>query len=452
MRNKPRIHITMNAVRSLRISPPNEKHFIWDDEVRGFGVYRNSGGNVIFVYQYRMPHQPARRMKIGEFGELTPTQARDIARDLAYERRQSVDPAENRLKAAREAEAARSLTLGVYVENYIQRRNTEERPLSAQHERILRYDVAGLMPDVRIDRMTTTEIDGFLKKLQERSKSARLFGLLYLKVILNDAKSRSFILRSPADAYELPKRVERERVLRPDEVQRIVEAARDMNDNHGKVVEVLLRTFRRKEEVAAMTWEEINQDGWIWTIPASRMKNKQTYVMELPSQVISMFQLQQPDRRKRTGWMFTFYGDKPIKLSTQSKNTLDAHIHRRMELAVAKGAPPRPMEHWTFHDLRTTAATLCGYEPLSIREEIIELCLGHATPKNRKSKYQRGEMLALTQSAFQSWNDYLDELMQRPDAWPGGRYLERIPIGEIKPRRLKLHQDWPKKPRHRRTD
>lgn len=87
-KNKPRLHITVNSVRALRPSPPNKKLFDWDDEIRGFGAYRTSGGAVVFVYQYRMPHQPARRAKIGEFGDLTPAQARDIARTWAVERRQ----------------------------------------------------------------------------------------------------------------------------------------------------------------------------------------------------------------------------------------------------------------------------------------------------------------------------------------------------------------------------
>lgn len=34
-----------------------------------------------------------------------------------------------------------------------------------------------------------------------------------------------------------------------------------------------------------MSWEEIDQDSWVWTIPAERMKSKREYVMDLPMQV-----------------------------------------------------------------------------------------------------------------------------------------------------------------------
>lgn len=446
-KNKPRLHITVNSVRALRPSPANKKLFDWDDEIRGFGAYRTSGGVVVFVYQYRMPHQPARRAKIGEFGDLTPAQARDIARTWAVERRQDRDPVEERKRIAREVEAAKNLRLGIYVENYIQRRKTEEKPLTKQHERIVRDDIGGLMPEIRLDRMTTKDIDDFLERLQQRSRSARLFGLLYLKVILNDAKARGHISISPADSFKLPPRVERDRVLKTEEIQRFLEAAYDMRDQHGAVLEVLLRTMRRREEVAAMSWEEIDQETWIWTIPAERMKGKREYIMDLPMQVRRILEQQQPDPAKRTGWVFSHDGRQSITIGTQSKDSIDAHIHRRMECAVTAARPARRMDHWTIHDTRTTAGTHCGDDPLSIREEIIELCLAHATPKNRKSKYQRGERRALTKPAFIAWNDHLDELMARSDAWPGGRDLPPLPFGEIKGRQLALRRDWPKKPR-----
>jgi len=142
---------------------------------------------------------------------------------------------EKRRAEAKEADASKSLVMSTYVADYIERRRTERKPLILQHERILSRDVAGLMPDVRIDRITTADIDAFLKELALRSISARTWGLIYLKVILNDAKRRGTIVASPADAYTVPDKVVRERVLRTSEVQRILEACRDNGTTHGIV-------------------------------------------------------------------------------------------------------------------------------------------------------------------------------------------------------------------------
>lgn len=447
MKNKPRIHITVNTVRALPTSPPNKKLFDWDDEVRGFGCYRTSGGDVVFVYQYRLPHQPSRRATIGEFGDLTPTQARDIARGWAVERRNGKDPMEERRLKAEERRAARDLRFATYVDAYIRRREIEGWPLNRQHARILVNDVAGLMPDVRIDRLTTPEIDRWQEDLQKRSKSARIYGLVYLKVVLNDAKSRGLIANSPADSYKVPARIERERVLSIDELIRLLEALHDMADMHADMLECLLRTMRRKEEVAAMSWKEIDQRTWTWTIPAERTKTKTRYVMELPPQVVAIVARQQPDVMKRTGWVFTHSGEVSICTSTQAKDSLDAYIHRRIELATAAGQPPLHMEQWNFHDFRTTAGTHCGDDPLDIREDIIELCLAHAAPKAKRSKYQRSSKKLAVRKAFMAWNDFLDGLLEGPEAWPGGRDLPRLGRFEMKPHRLALRKDWTRKVR-----
>lgn len=387
----------------------------------------------------------ARRARIGVRGEMTPAQAREIARQWAVIRRKDVDPVEERRKVARE-KAARDLVISTYVTEYPARREREGRLVAKLHGQIMVRDVAGLMPDMRLDRMTGEDVEKLLEQLQTRSKSAKRYGLIYPKVLLNDAKTRGKIEKSPADRFKAPDLQERDRVLTTFEIPRVLEACRDMRDQHGDVLECLLRTMRRKEEVAGMPWEEIDPETWVWTIPAERTKTKVRYVMQLPSQVIAILERQQPDPMKRTGWVFSHDGTRSISTSSQAKDTLDAHIHRRMELAFADGQKPRRFEQWNFHDFRTTAATHMGEEPLNVRDDIIELCLAHSRSKNDNSKYQRAEKRSMVKAAFENWNSFLDELMERPDAWPGGRDIPSVAKRDLKrlrrarDRRARWHQ------------
>jgi integrase len=267
-------------------------------------------------------------------------------------------------------------------------------------------------------------------------------GLIYLKVLINDAKRRGTITSSAVDSFAVPDRTERERFLATNEIQRLLEACRDMAQVHGDIVECLLRTARRKEEVSGMRWEEIDQESWRWSIPASRTKTKEAFSMFLPPQVVNIMERQQPDLRRRTGFVFTFDGTRSTVVSTQAKNTLDAHIHRRMELASKAGQPPRRMDHWVIHDLRTTFGTHAPEEPLCIPSDIVEVCLAHAVGT---SKYQKSERLRIMRTAFLTWNDFLDELMKGSDAWPGGRDLPPLGKFDIIPRWTDLRRDWPKR-------
>jgi integrase len=434
--------LTKDTIKSIPPSAPGRKEFVWDDRLLGFGAYRQQNGILVFVYQYRLPMRPARRITIGRLGNVTPAQAREIAQEYAFQKSRGIDPLDKRRAEAKEADASKSLVIKTYVADYIERRKIERKPLTLQHERILSRDVAGLMPDKRIDRLTSGDIDTFLKELALRSISARTWGLIYLKVILNDARKRGTIAKSPADAFDVPAQVVRERVLRQAEIQRLLEAFRDNGSTHGLVYECIMRTLKRKEEVAAMRWEEIDQATWLWTIPASRMKTKEIHVMDLPRQVVAILERLHPDPRKRRGFVFSFDGSKSIQMSTQDKANIDAHVQRRIDLADADGIAMAEFEHWVPHDFRTTGVTIMADEPFNLPGDDLEFAIAHKVPR---SKYNRAQRRAAVRRAIDAWNTHLDALMERPDAWPGGKDLAPLGKFEMKPMWQKLRSSWPQR-------
>ncbi|MEP7348411.1 MAG: Arm DNA-binding domain-containing protein [Sphingorhabdus sp.] len=54
--------------------------FLWDSEVRGFGVRLKASGTRTFIIQYRNVEGRTRRCVIGQYGVLTVEQARDHAK------------------------------------------------------------------------------------------------------------------------------------------------------------------------------------------------------------------------------------------------------------------------------------------------------------------------------------------------------------------------------------
>jgi integrase len=81
--------------------PRTKEYFVWDTELRSFGVRVQPTGRKTFVYQYRFNRRP-RRLMVGPADVLPLTLARDLAREAAVKVSRGIDPAEER-KAARNA-------------------------------------------------------------------------------------------------------------------------------------------------------------------------------------------------------------------------------------------------------------------------------------------------------------------------------------------------------------
>ncbi len=76
--------------------PTKGQSFIWDGELRGFGLRIAATGTKTFVLQYRNEEGRSRRLALGRFGVFTVDQGRDLARVKLGEVAQGIDPADTR--------------------------------------------------------------------------------------------------------------------------------------------------------------------------------------------------------------------------------------------------------------------------------------------------------------------------------------------------------------------
>ncbi|QKR98361.1 site-specific integrase [Sphingomonas sp. CL5.1] len=70
--------------------------FIWDGELRGFGLKAEGAGTKSFVLQYRNAERQKRRTVLGRYGVMTLEQARDQARIMLGEIAKGEDPADKK--------------------------------------------------------------------------------------------------------------------------------------------------------------------------------------------------------------------------------------------------------------------------------------------------------------------------------------------------------------------
>jgi hypothetical protein len=86
--------LTKRTVDAAKATGPD--HFIWDDEIRGFGLRTKASGAKSFIVQYRNANGRSRRLTVGQFGVLTVEEARKAAKIALAHVLKGDDPAESK--------------------------------------------------------------------------------------------------------------------------------------------------------------------------------------------------------------------------------------------------------------------------------------------------------------------------------------------------------------------
>src|SRR5207245_1310959 len=84
---------TVDAIKPDRID-----RVFWDDDLRGFGLRVKPGGLKSFLIQFRNRQGRSRRLTVGQYGRMTPDEARREARRLLSEVERGLDPVEKRME------------------------------------------------------------------------------------------------------------------------------------------------------------------------------------------------------------------------------------------------------------------------------------------------------------------------------------------------------------------
>ena len=98
--------------------------------------------------------------------------------------------------------------------------------------------------------------------------------LAALRKLFNWCVSRGVISTSPCAGISAPHREKaRDRVLSDAELVSVIDAARKIEGAFSGIIQILVLTAQRRGEVSEMTWDELDLDKGLWTIPGERTKN-----------------------------------------------------------------------------------------------------------------------------------------------------------------------------------
>lgn len=153
--------------------------------------------------------------------------------------------------------------------------------------------------------------------------------------------------------------------------------------------------FVRPGELRKAEWSEIDLDAAQWTMPAWRMKMRQTLTVPLSRQALETLREIHP----LTGDGKYVFPSARSASRPMSDNAILAAM-RRCGI---------PKEEMTGHGFRATARTILD-EVLHVRVDLIEHQLGHAVRDPNGRAYNRTSFLPERIEMMQGWSDYLDEL------------------------------------------
>jgi hypothetical protein len=156
------------------LKPAGRDQFLWDSELRGFGLKVTPAGNKIFLLQYRMGGRgsPTKRFTIGTYGSpWTPAAAREEAERLLIKVRQGVDPSSE--KQNRNL-AISTLGFVPYVERFTERCLKEEWPDSwAEARRSLDLHVVPHLKGKALTEIEPQHIKAVIEPIRTKRALAR---------------------------------------------------------------------------------------------------------------------------------------------------------------------------------------------------------------------------------------------------------------------------------------
>jgi integrase len=386
----PRLKLTKSAIDALPITESDVVH--WDTGLPGFGVKVTPKGRKVFIVLYRTggAGSKLRKYTIGPYGRVTLHQARVAAQRVFAAKVEGRDPAAEKREAKRRVVADRVEDL---LERFIAQRLSRNRS-AGEIARLLRREVGKAWSGKSIHEISKRDVVEVISAVEQRGAPvAANKTLKSIKTFLRWCVGRAVLDQSPAEGVPLPaKEVARDRVLDDRELAQVIFAARNIGGPYGGIVELLALTGQRREEVARLTWQELDLQRRVWTIPKSRTKNAKAHVVHLSEQAIVVLK-----RAHRQGpLVFSLLGTKPFQVFSRAKSLLD-------QLSGVSG--------WRLHDLRRTCVS--GMARLGIAPHVADKILNHqsGTISGAAAVYQRHEFLAERQAALDLWGTHIGQLL-----------------------------------------
>lgn len=397
--------LTDTAIKALR----SQKKLYKVSDRDGMYVVVQPSGAIVFRYDYRLNGR-RETLTLGRYGPdgLSLARAREKLIDAKRAISEGRSPAQEKQHDKRRLKEAKRF--GEFGEKWFQESRMADST-RAMRRSIYERDILPTFRNRLLTEITPDDLRMMCGKVKDRGAPATavhvrdIVKLIFAFAILHGEK-----VANPADEVgpaSIATFVPKDRSLSPAEI-RVMLGQLEHVPTLPTIrlgMKLFLLTMVRKSELQDATWDEVDFENAVWSIPKERMKRSKAHNVYLSQQAVDIFiALKTCAGNSRYVLPSRYDADAPMSRATFNRITTAVVVRAKKE--------GLPLEPFTVHDLRRTGSTLLN--ELGFNSDWIEKCLAHEDGRSSRGVYNKAEYEHQRRHMMQEWSNLVD-------AWVLGR-------------------------------
>jgi integrase len=369
----------------------------------GMYVVVQPSGAIVFRYDYRL-NSRRETLTLGRYGPegLSLARAREKLIDAKRAISEGRSPAQEKQHDKRRLKEAKRF--GEFGEKWFQESRMADST-RAMRRSIYERDILPTFRNRLLTEIAPDDLRMMCGKVKERGAPATavhvrdIVKLIFAFAILHGEK-----VANPADEVgpaSIATFVPKDRSLSPAEI-RIMLGQLEHVPTLPTIrlgMKLFLLTMVRKSELQDATWDEVDFENAVWSIPKERMKRSKAHNVYLSQQAVDIFiALKTCAGNSRYVLPSRYDADAPMSRATFNRITTAVVVRAKKE--------GLPLEPFTVHDLRRTGSTLLN--ELGFNSDWIEKCLAHEDGRSSRGVYNKAEYEHQRRHMMQEWSNMLD--------------------------------------------